>query len=76
MATLSYIDFLAPIPSLPAVGQSGTDKNNFSKSHPLFPYLKQGAYSWAQLEPADLFTYSIMGLAALIAIAIPLLNWS
>ena len=65
MKTVQTIDFLAPLP------------NPNLTLVPLFlpsqPAIDTKVF---QVDPADRFTYIIMGLAVLIAILIPLLNWN
>ena len=73
MKTTQAIDFFAPLPSI-----------DLSWNHelvqvplplPLFPKQEIGHRAF-QLDPADRFTFIIMGLAVFIAILIPSINWN
>lgn len=71
METSQKINFFAP---LPVVGLA-IDPESVPKTFPSPPATQQLlSEKLFQLDPADRFTYIIMGLAVFIAFLIPLLN--
>jgi len=73
MKTTQEINFFAPLPGRDLSAIHDFAPITPSPSASSQPELIDEAF---QLDPADGFTYIIMGLAVFIAILIPLLNWN
>ena len=73
MKTTQEINFFAPLPSRDLSCIHEFAPITLSPSPASQPALIDQAF---QLDPADRFTYIIMGLAVVISILIPLLNWN
>jgi hypothetical protein len=75
MSTSFSTDFFAPIPALLVLDVALSVRKGSPLVVPQLVWSEQmRTYQLSQLDRADFFTYVIMGLAALIAIVVPLLN--
>jgi len=76
METTLTTDYFAPLGShTRIIGLRTIRESMLIASLPPVPFSPLQSNRIVQLDPADRFTYIIMGLAVFISILVPVLNW-